>query len=155
MIRCDSSWVSATGSNSSPRWLAFPVVALLALLAIDTRAETRYWRDSASLFERALQVSPDNHMAHFGLGLMLSRAGEVDEAIGRYRNALRLRPDDARTHTNLALLLTGRGQLEEAGAHAREAVRLHPGFADAHSSLGVVLDAEVISHASRLSLPNT
>ncbi len=134
--------VSATGPGSGPRWLALPVMALLLLLAIDTRAETRYWRDSASLYERALQVNPDNHMAHFGLGLMLSREGKVDEAIAQYRITLRLRPDDARTHTNLALLLTGLGKLEEAHGHALEAVRLYPGYADAHSNLGVVLAAQ-------------
>ena len=135
--------VSATGTRAEgPRWLALPTVALLLALAVDTRTEARYWRDSASLFERALEVSPDNYMAHFGLGLMLSHEGKVDEAIGQYRTTLRLRPDDARTHTNLALLLTGLGKLEEAHGHAQEAVRLYPGFGDAHSNLGVVLDAE-------------
>jgi Flp pilus assembly protein TadD len=135
--------VSATGTRAlGPRWLALPVVALLLALAADTRTETRHWRDSASLFERALQVSPDNSMAHFGLGLTLSREGKVDEAIDHYRTALRLRPDDARTHTNLALLLTGQGKLEEAHGHAQEAVRLYPGYPDAHSNLGVVLAAK-------------
>src|SRR5262245_12799040 len=138
---------SATGigpgsAAEGTRWLALPAVALLVLLAADTRAETRHWRDSASLFERALEVSPDNYMAHFGLGLTLSNEGKIDEAIGEYRTALRLRPDDARTHGNLALLLTGQGKLEEAHAHAQEAVRLDPGYPDAHSNLGVVLDAE-------------
>src|SRR5688572_17648286 len=60
-----------------PRGLALPAVVLLLALAVASRAETRHWRDSASLFERALQVSPDNHMAHFGLGLVLSREGKV------------------------------------------------------------------------------
>jgi tetratricopeptide (TPR) repeat protein len=137
------SWQRRRASGAeTPRWLALPAVALLLALAVDTRAETRYWRDSASLFERALAVSPDNYLAHFGLGLTLSHQGKVDEAIGQYQTTLRLRPDDARTHTNLALLLTGQGKLEEAHAHAQEAVRLYPGYADAHSNLGVVLAAQ-------------
>jgi len=133
--------VSAIGSGSGPRWLALPVMALLAALAVDARAETRYWRDSATLYERALQVSPDNYMAHFGLGVTRAREGKIDEAIAHYRSALSLQPDDARTRSNLALLLTGQGKLEEALAEAQEAVRFGPGFADAHSNMGVVLAA--------------
>jgi len=131
-----------TGGAEAPRWLALPAAALLLALAVDTRAETRYWRDSTTLFERALQVSPDNYMAHFCLGLTLSHEGRVDEAIGQYQATLRVRPDDARTHGNLALLLTGQGKLDEALAHAQEAVRIFPGYADARSNLGVVLDAK-------------
>jgi len=137
-------WVRASGARpgsaaEGPRWLVLPLAALLVALAVDTRVEAGYWRDAATLYARALEVSPENYMAHFGLGVMLARDGKVEEAIAQYQASLRARPDYAKTHSNLAWLLSGQGKLDEAYRHAREAVRLDPGLADAHYSLGTVL----------------
>src|SRR5205823_3420188 len=50
----------------APAAAAFVVVVLL--LAMFTRRQIEVWRDSVTLFEHALQVEPDNWLAHLQLG---------------------------------------------------------------------------------------
>ena len=50
------------------------VVALAAALcAIRTRAETAYWKDSATLYKRAIAVTTNNFIAHYCLAIVLSK----------------------------------------------------------------------------------
>jgi tetratricopeptide (TPR) repeat protein len=71
----------------APAWLGLGVV-VVALLAVRTRAQSRVWHDSESLWTHALEAQPASPMAHLGLGyLRLERAlAEPDPA--RRRQAL-------------------------------------------------------------------
>ena len=54
-------------------------------LALSTRARLPYWHDSVSLFQRAIDVVPDNAMAQNNFGMALVDLGRTDEAVIRLR----------------------------------------------------------------------
>jgi len=66
---------------------------ILALCAVLTRQQIGFWKNSETLFRRAIAVTKDNYMAHFYLGTTLDGEGRLDEAIAEFREALRLRPN--------------------------------------------------------------
>lgn len=66
--------------------------------------------------------------AHFCLGRVQFRLGELEEAEPHLAKAVELDPDPHRkalAAANLAMVLTGLGKAEEAVKHAAEAVRVH------------------------------
>ena len=44
----------------------------------------------------AVQLRPDDALAHFSLGFALYMQGKLDEAVAEYRTAIRIQPDDRR-----------------------------------------------------------
>ena len=52
---------------------------------MSTRAHLPYWHDGVSLFQRAIDVVPDNAMAQNNLGMALVDLGRTDEAVIRLR----------------------------------------------------------------------
>jgi tetratricopeptide (TPR) repeat protein len=80
-------------------------VAVVASLALATRAQLGHWRSSASLMEHALAVTRDNHVAHTYLAVARLEEGRTEEALAGLREAVRLRPDFLTAVNNLAWLL--------------------------------------------------
>lgn len=64
----------------------------LAACAFLTQAQLAVWRDSESLFLHALRETSRNHVAHINLGMVLFRAGRLDEASAHLTAGLRLVP---------------------------------------------------------------
>src|SRR5882724_3333973 len=54
---------------------------VLIVLAMLTRQQVGYWRDSEALFSHSLVVTEHNFVAHHNLGLALVNQGRTDEAI--------------------------------------------------------------------------
>ena len=78
-------------------------------------------------------------LAYHKKGMASDRRGELEEAVGYYRQALQINPDLEEAHNNLGVDLADRGQLEEAMGHFRHALRINPDFAKAHYNLAVAL----------------
>jgi protein O-mannosyl-transferase len=129
----------------SQRWhygaVAFSVAgcAAIVLCMVSTRQQLGYWKNSETLFARALQVTQNNYIAHNNLGNALYQKGRIDEAITHYQETLRLQPDYALAHNNLGTALYQKGQTDEAIAHYQETLRLNPNYALAHQNLGNAL----------------
>ena len=70
-------------------------IAAIALCFPATRIQIGHWKDSEILFQYASMVIDNNWEAHARLGLVLSKEGRLDEAIGQYREALKVKPDNA------------------------------------------------------------
>lgn len=96
------------------RLLAAVGVAVVALLTLQARAQAANWHDSATLFQHALSVAPDNAVARSNLGLALFNQGHADQAILEYRRATELNPAQRLPRLNLARALAWRGRREEA-----------------------------------------
>jgi Flp pilus assembly protein TadD len=143
---------------------AVPVVAAAAVvvviaLAAGAWAQTTTWRDSESLWRRAVDVDPSCSICESNLGRVIARPGRLDEAEAHVRRAIALRPERPGPHENMGVIMLMRGRLPEAEQHFREAVRLRPWHGAGHNDLGVVLatagrDAEAeaaFREAARLS----
>jgi Cytochrome c biogenesis factor len=60
------------------------------------------WRDSVTLWIRAVALEPGNRFARINLGGAYAAAGRVPEAIDQYRQVLTLSPDKAPWYEVLA-----------------------------------------------------
>jgi len=123
------------------------VTALVALSACAWN-QTSYWRNSETLWTRALAVTTDNETAHTNFGMLLLSEGQVGEAISHFETALQIVSKSGEAHysltraiiyCDLANALVRTGRIEEAITDLEKAVELQPNYADAHYNLGSVL----------------
>ena len=132
---------SAPGPNYEWRFVTISVVGIgtLSILGFLTWGQIGVWRDTRTLWEYAVAVTPDSSVAHYNLGKTLETEGKADQAMELYRRAVTRNPDNADAHYNLARLLARQGQQEEAISHYRRALEIKPDDADTHSNLGLLL----------------
>lgn len=117
---------------------------LLALLAgsavmasaIVTWYQLGYWQNSVTLFRHAIQVTPNNYIAHLNLGGAIDTKGDLHEAIKEFREAIPLKPKDPLGHFNLGIALKKAGDVDAAIKEFRESLAIKPNDFEAHASLG-------------------
>ena len=131
-------------SRAMERWnlkviTCVAAAAVVAVCAALSRVQVGYWKDTETLFRHALDVTWDNWLAQYNLGLALSQVGKFEEAIGHYEQALRITPDDADAHSNLGIVLMQSGRIPEAMEQWEQALRLKPDHVEAHYNLGTAL----------------
>ena len=114
-------------------------VLLLVACAVGTYFQERHWRNSYTLFSRALEVSPTSPTMHFNLGNVLVDAGNPAEARKHYEEALRIRPSYSKAHFNLGFLLKDQGDLEGAWQHYEAAIEADPKYAKGYQHLGSLM----------------
>lgn len=116
---------------------AAPVAGAIAVLALAgvTARQVTYWRDTVTLFARAVEYVPESGYVHYVYGTALARAGRLDEGIAHLATAVRLEPTPL-AFGNLAAALADGGRYEESAAAAVEALRLDPKDVEAHYNLG-------------------
>jgi Flp pilus assembly protein TadD len=107
---------------------------VLALAAVTAR-QLGFWRDTVSLFARAVTIAPESGYVHYIYGTALARAGQVEEGIAHLTTAVRLEPTPL-AYGNLAAALADQGRYEESATAASAALRLDPNDAEAHYNLG-------------------
>jgi tetratricopeptide (TPR) repeat protein len=111
---------------------AFVVVAL-ALLA---RGEIAHWKNTETLFERALEVTGPNHVARINLAEHLGQQDRPEEALEQLQAALVDFPDSIKAHYNTGVALTVLGRHEEAVPYFERTVAAEPDHVEAHTYLG-------------------
>ena len=122
-----------------PAWsAAVAMLTLAAGLALTVR-QLGFWRESETLFNRSLAVSPENPIAHLNLGVALQHQDRRAEALEHYRAALRLDPQRVQVHNNLAILLDEMDRNDEALAAYEQALRLDPNAPLARCNFGTLL----------------
>jgi tetratricopeptide (TPR) repeat protein len=90
-------------------------------------------------FRKAIELSEGNYAPpFFGLGLVLSNAGQYGDAEAAVRAGLNLAPMDAAGQFAMAWVLYTAQRFNEAEDSAREAVRRNPNFAMAHLLLAEI-----------------
>lgn len=121
---------------------------LIGLLIWCAWIQTRYWRNSESLWVHTLAVTSNNAVAHNNLGSVLFQRGQTDEALSHYEKALQIRSQHhvarydlllALSHSNIGAALRRKGLLDEAIAHGQRAIQLQPDYATAYVNLGGAL----------------
>jgi predicted O-linked N-acetylglucosamine transferase (SPINDLY family) len=92
-----------------------------------------------ALLGTAVELQPDNAVAHYQLGVALDEARRTGEALSSYERAIGAKPDFAEAHNNRGVALKALGRPDEALASFERAIRLRPGYANAHFGRGVTL----------------
>jgi tetratricopeptide (TPR) repeat protein len=110
---------------------------MLAACLVATFFQVRSWRDSITVFTRALAVGPKaNPIVEHNLGHALSLRGDQPAAIAHFKQALRYVPEFPAAHLNWGNSVGALGNVEEAIQHYHDAIRFQPGYEEAHYQLG-------------------
>jgi hypothetical protein len=86
----------ATRSFRKPELRFLPVVAVIAVLCLNagwSRHQLAYWENTQTLMEHALEVDPNNYIAHGDLGVYFSRMGRTRDALQQYQKERELDPN--------------------------------------------------------------
>jgi len=123
--------------------LKYAVVAGILTASVAEVAATHrylaYWRDTETLYERMIALTPEPAAVHYALAGELSEQGKNDEAIYHYLKAIEFKPDFADAHYDLGCALYSKGKTEEAVRHYNLALKLKPNSARILNNLGVAL----------------
>jgi tetratricopeptide (TPR) repeat protein len=134
------------------------VAACLLILGLLSFRQIRYWRDSISLWQRAVDVTTNNYQAYNNLGEAfasramavpasneLLRRNYLDQAVQQYRRALEIRPGLWLAQYNRGVALAQESRFLEAMGDFSGALKSNDEFAPAHFNLALA--------ASRLHQP--
>ncbi len=123
-------WLAAERVERGPAWtrpLAAALgVALVLACVVQTRRELAHWRDSETLFRRALAVTSGNYVACQNLAHHLNEKNRPAEALPLLEEALRLRPRYPEARVNLGRSLFLLGRVDEAIPQFEQAIALRP-----------------------------
>jgi tetratricopeptide (TPR) repeat protein len=113
--------------------------AAVLILASLSALQISWWRDSVTLFERTLSVTPDNLIIQYNLGHAFGRQKRYDEAIPHFAEALRIKPDFFDALLNMGVTLSEQGKSAEAIGYYHQALAVQPDSAKANMQLGLIL----------------
>ena len=119
--------------------LAMAASLMLITLVTLAHAQTRYWRDSISLWTHTLECTTKNCFAYNNLGAAFSLQGKWQEAVPCFERALRIKPDSAEVYNNLGIALSRQEKWDEAIQHLERAIQLAPDYVGALCNLGFAL----------------
>ena len=111
------------------------VVAVIAFSAVAWN-QVGYWRNSITLFSRALAVTENNLYASNNLGGYYIEIGEPQKAIFHYQEAVRIDPDYADAWNNLGVAYDTLGQSLQAISYYQKALQIEPRLSSAWNNLG-------------------
>jgi Flp pilus assembly protein TadD len=80
----------------------------------DSYVRLNRWRSAEDSFRRALQLRPNNWIAHVELGLMLYKEGKYLQALSEFRTAALASPKDVLTQSNVGFMYLVLGHIPEA-----------------------------------------
>lgn len=104
-------------------------VALASLLVFGSRAQTRVWKDSESVFRNALEIEPHNYFVAHNLTAQLWKQNRWDEAVKVEEQSVAAHPgkgnEDARFTLGQLYQMTGKADL--ALEQWRAALAIEPG----------------------------
>jgi Flp pilus assembly protein TadD len=112
---------------------------IVGTLSVLSAKQTTYWRDTETLWQHTLAVTPDSDVADTGLGGILFARGQIDDAIDHFEHALRLRDGNVAAHFGLARALSTERKTDPAIFHLRKALAIQPDYIGANNDLGVLL----------------
>jgi len=119
--------------------LSVAALVVVGVLSSCAFVQTSYWRDSETLFKRALAITRNNDVAENNLGIVFLGQGKLDDAISLLQAAVALRPENSPAHENLAKALIQKGEVADALVHYQKLLELQPDNIEVHNIVGTVL----------------
>jgi tetratricopeptide (TPR) repeat protein len=121
-------------------WLSAGIAAgVLLILATLTNAQIHLWRDSFTLFEHTLAVTPPNLHIEHNLGLALGGSGRYDKAAAHFEKALQIDPNFYEGLVGMGVTREFQGRLPEAINYFQAAIHSQPDAPTPHLELGRAL----------------
>jgi len=111
---------------------------IVLLLSVISAKQVNVWKDSVTLFEHAIKVNENNHVAFNNLGAALALNGEMNEATGYFIKALKIRPEYPEALTNLNVSLGANTRPDQAIEKLKSLIKIHPDNPALAYTLGVL-----------------
>jgi len=112
---------------------------VLLLLATLTNAQIKLWRNSFTLLEHTLAVTPPNLLIEYSLGFAMGASGRYDEAAAHFERVLHINPNFYDGLVGMGVTRQFQGRLPEAIGYFQAAIRSRSDDPKPHSHLGLVL----------------
>lgn len=141
-------WWIAEHSESWPNRLeVVGAAATLVLIFFGslTWRQTTYWKDSLTLFNHALEITPDNFIAENNLGEAYLQAGRADLAYQHFLRSTQEKPRYGLAHYNLGIILEQQNRRDEAKHEFAAGIEFgqdNNEIAASYHNLGIVLLGE-------------
>lgn len=125
---------------------AIPILGGITLVVFLLLAhnQTQYWKNSETLFKRAIEVTSENYLAHNYLGGEYFARGKLAEAKDHFIKSVRINPSFADGHYNLGGVYYSQNLLEDARREFQAAVILNPDYFMAKRYLENIRRGEVL-----------
>ena len=120
----------------APPLSAAIAAGVLLILATLTNAQVQRWRDSFTLFEHTLAVTPPNLHIEHNLALALGGSGRYDESAAHFEKALQIDPNFYDGLVGMGVTREFQGRLPEAIDYFQAAIHSQPDTPTAHLELG-------------------
>ena len=114
-------------------------VGVLLILATLTNAQVQRWRDSFTLFEHTLAVTPPNLRIENSLALAMGASGKYDEAAAHFEKTLQIDPSFYDGLVGMGVTRAFQGRMPEAIGYFQAAIRSQPDTPKAHVQLALAL----------------
>ncbi|MCE5324466.1 tetratricopeptide repeat protein [bacterium] len=117
---------------------AFAAIIAITAITICTYRQAGYWENDITLFSHAVEVVPNNYLAHNNLGSKFYDQGDEAAAEMHFRKAIRIEPTDLFAYHNLVRLLYGQNRFNEAKKILRTTLKIYPDDGLAQIQLGSI-----------------
>jgi Tfp pilus assembly protein PilF len=111
---------------------------IVLLLSVISAKQVNVWEDSFTLFEHAIKVNENNHVAFNNLVAALALNGKMNEATGYFIKALKIRPEYPEALTNLNVSLGANTSPDQAIEKLKSLIKIHPDNPALAYTLGVL-----------------
>ncbi|MBN1787596.1 MAG: glycosyltransferase family 39 protein [Sedimentisphaerales bacterium] len=108
--------IAWTATEITSKWknkkiiLTLASILIISALSICTFFQAGHWRNDLTLFQHTLDVTENNHVAHFSIVRPLLELGQTEAAVHHCSQAVQIQPDWAEAVNNLAWhLATSKG----------------------------------------------
>ncbi len=118
----------------------FPAgIVFLAMMAVISWHECRYWKNSITLFSHAIKiVEKDKYLAYYNRARAYDSKGFYQSAIRDYDTVINLKPDFPSSYHGRGTSYGKMGQYDEAIRDFNKAISLSPNDAEVYNNRGIV-----------------
>ncbi|MDR3764212.1 MAG: glycosyltransferase family 39 protein [Acidobacteriota bacterium] len=113
------------------------VLGVTIALSAATVAQAQYWQSDQAIYERGVEIAPNNPLALDQLGRLMSVEHDYDHAREYFGRALRFDPDDYRVLMSYGVMLDYQHEYDNAIPVLRHATEVHPKAGMPYFFLGI------------------
>jgi len=112
------------------------VIIVIALIVVTILRNSDY-NSAILIWQKALDVSPNNPRAYTNLAAAYGGLEQYNEAMEACTQAIKLKPDCAEAYSNLTNIYVRLGKYEDVITAAEKTIKLRPNFAESYNNLGL------------------
>ena len=124
-------WQKASALGALPEQRALDLAISLG--------RSRAFAEALALFDRVIELRPDDPQARVNRGITLARMERFEEALADFDHAVDVYPDSPEALMNRAIAFSHMDRFDEALADFDRAIELRPGSYQAHMNRGITL----------------